>query len=176
MHGIILFGKPGSGKSTIGKAFAQMYDYDYISSGDIARHMAESDPQVASMLAGGRMAPEMVMRSMIRHEIGKRVCSKRNFVLDGFPRFDYQDAFLDSEFPNLAFIRVLIDVSDYVAVERSKKRNRDDDGAIMSRLEYYHHNTEQLTKHCIITIGNNDEHDAYERADKLYLEVSDKCH
>lgn len=176
MHGIILFGKPGSGKSTIGKLFAQMYDYDYISSGDIARHMAENDPQVSSMLAGGGMAPEMVMRSMIKHEINRRVLSNRNFVLDGFPRFDYQDMFLTDGFPDMAFVRVLIDVSDDVAVNRSMKRNRDDDGAIMKRLEYYHNNTEKLTKDCVIVIDNNDEHEAYEMADKLYLEVSDKCH
>lgn len=176
MHGIILFGKPGSGKSTVGRTFAEMYDYEYISSGDLARKMAEDNHNIASMLAGGRMAPEMVMRHMVKHQIDLCIGRNRNFVLDGFPRFNYQDIFLDDQFPNLAFIRVLIDVSDDVAINRSMKRNRDDDGAIQTRLNYYHNNTERLTSTCAIIIDNNDEHEAYELADKLYLEVADECH
>lgn len=176
MHGIVLFGKPGSGKSTIGKAFAEMYDYEYISSGDLARKMAEINGDIASILAGGGMAPEVAMRSMIKYQINLCIVHGRNFVLDGFPRFDYQDIFLEEQFPDLALVRTLIDVDDNVAVERCMKRNRGDDGAIQTRLDYYHNNTEKLTKMCLITIDNNGEHEAYELADKLYLEVSDKCH
>lgn len=174
MHGVIIFGKPGSGKSTIGKEFASMYGYEYISSGDVARKMADDNPEIGIMLAAGKMAPEMMMRTMIKHMVSQCVNHDRNFVLDGFPRFKYQDIYLDDMFPALPLIRVLVDVTDNVAYERSANRGRIDDSAFMTRLRYYYDNTEELAKYCAITIDNNEGgKQAYELADKLYLEVSE---
>ena len=171
MHGVIIFGKPCSGKSTIGKEFAKLYDYEYISSGDIARQMADENPEIGALLAVGRMAPEVMMRTMIKHRINQCINHDRKFVLDGFPRFKYQDMYLDEMFPNLGIIRVLVDIPDDVARNRAMKRNRDDDGAFETRLKYYHDNTEELTKTCAIIIDNDNDDKACETADKLYLEV-----
>lgn len=173
MHGVIIFGKPCSGKSTISKEFATLYGYEYISSGDVARKMADDNPGVGALLAAGRMAPEVMMRTMIRNMIGKCVNNNKNFILDGFPRFRYQEDYLYEMFPELAFIRVHISVDDNVARDRAKKRARMDDDieAFETRLNYYHNNTEELISSCSITIYNDDGMEAYEAADKLYLEV-----
>lgn len=155
MYGVILFGKPGSGKSSIGKGMAKVYGYKYISSGDIARDLAKSDSKIGEILNAGGMAPEPIMRSMVRHAISECISNDQCFILDGFPRYDYQDEYLCDMFPNLAMIRVLIDVDDSTAIKRCRGRGREDEGATMTRLDYYHKNTEKLTDTCSIVIDNN---------------------
>lgn len=155
MYGIILFGKPGSGKSTIGRQLSNLYNYRYISSGDIARSLAESDSKIRELLNNGHMAPEHIMRSMIRHEITKCLYSNVGFILDGFPRYNYQDDYLTCMFPDMMMIRVLIDADDDVVMDRCAKRGREDVGSTAERLDYYHKNTEPLVDNVHIIVDTN---------------------
>lgn len=171
MHGVVLFGRPCSGKSTIGKRFAEKYGYVYISSGDIAREMAGHDRQTGADLAAGKMAPEEMMRVNIRWAIRREIGMGNNFVLDGFPRFRDQLDYLQRTFPHLNLIYAHIWVSTDYALYRARNRGRNDDAAIQARLDYFEQNTYDLLRECKITINNNDEYDVEAKADELYKEV-----
>lgn len=177
MHGVVLFGRPCSGKSTIGREFAKRYGYKYISSGDIARELAERDEKAQADLAAGKMAPEELMRAQVRFKI--RMCETvgQNFVLDGFPRFMDQHDFLQKTFPDIRMIYVHIFVSDMVARMRALRRKRNDDEAIDGRLAYFNDHTYEILKRCDITINNNDGGEVSalamtNRVEELYEEVA----
>lgn len=172
MHCVVLFGRPCSGKSTIGKKFAEKYGYVYISSGDIAREMAENDRTIGAMLSAGNMAPEEMMRADIRWAIRRNIGFDHNIVLDGFPRFRDQLDYLERTFPYLDLILTHIWVSTDYALYRAKNRGRNDDAAIQSRLNYFEENTYELLKGCKITINNNGEYDIDDKVNELYEEVT----
>lgn len=133
---ILLIGPPCSGKSTVGKELALSLGYKYISSGDIARKMAEEDDSTDSLNAGN-MAPE----DRMREEIAKIFNNGGNIVLDGFPRFEEQWKWLMSRFFNYEFAYVVIDVPTLTLFDRAANRGRADDISFMNRMEYYMKNT-----------------------------------
>lgn len=133
---IVLIGPPCSGKSTIGKELASRIEYRYISSGDIARKMAEEDGTMSDLNAG-KMAPEDKMRNEII-----KVFNNEDIILDGFPRFVEQYDWLMSNIPfNYELMFIVIDVPTLDLFNRAISRNRTDDIAIVERLEYYMKNT-----------------------------------
>lgn len=138
MNGIVLIGPPGSGKSTIGKSIAREYnDKIYVSSGDIARKMAETNPTTKRFLANGLMAPEGQMRSEIyRHLYDINYCGKE-FILDGFPRTTDQLMWLAERFPKLVIIHINTPLD--VCKNRLLLRGRSDDTVdiINKRIQYY---------------------------------------
>ena len=133
---IVLIGPPCSGKSTIGKKLADSIKYRYVSSGDIARKMAENDGTVDSLNAGN-MAPEDKMRE----EISTIFSAGGNLILDGFPRFVEQYEWMMDRFFDYQFTFILIDVPTLSLFTRVASRGRADDTAFMERLEYYMKNT-----------------------------------
>lgn len=133
---IVLIGPPCSGKSAVGKALADSISYRYVSSGDIARKMAEEDGTIDNLNAGN-MAPE----ERIREEIDKVFNAGGNIILDGFPRFTQQYEWLMEQFYDYKFTFVLIDVSISLLFSRMINRNRADDVAFMERLNYYMNST-----------------------------------
>jgi len=156
MYGIILYGLPCSGKSTIGKMYAKKYDCAYISSGDIARRIASIYPNVARDLKSGKFAPENMMRMHMGIQISIRVTHNKSFVLDGFPRFKDQEEWLLENFPDVKFIRVEINTTPDEARRRAKNRGRDDDESILDRIDYYNNTTfpELVEGKCSITVGD----------------------
>lgn len=134
---IVLIGPPCSGKSTIGKALADKLGYKYVSSGDIARKMADEDGTTDSLNAGN-MAPE----DRMRNEIKKVFECENNIILDGFPRFYEQYKWMVKHCKvSLPFAFVVIDVSINELFSRVVNRNRADDVAIRERMNYYMEHT-----------------------------------
>lgn len=125
MTGIVFIGMPCSGKSTIAREVSKRLQLPYISSGDIARKMAEYDIGAQSRLDQGRMAPEFLMRTKIRNELLKHMHGR--FILDGFPRMADQVAWLDVKFPFMDKVYVYVNCSVEDAHERMSLRGRDDD-------------------------------------------------
>jgi adenylate kinase len=146
MIGIIFIGPPCSGKSTIAKEICKKLDLIYISSGDIARRMAEDNDDIKGRLDSGQMAPEYKMRTMIYHDITRCLDHNRSFVLDGFPRFLEQYEWLINTFGELKFMCVYVNASDDTIYSRYRKRGRSDDGAdsFKYRVDYFNANTRPL--------------------------------
>jgi adenylate kinase len=134
---IIIVGPPCSGKSTIGRQLAGKLGYKYISSGDIARAMAEEDGTMENLDAG-KMAPEDRMRDKMHEILSKSV----NVVIDGFPRFyDQYEWLIENHTIALPIAVVVVDVSINELFNRVVNRGRSDDVAIRERMNYYMENT-----------------------------------
>jgi adenylate kinase family enzyme len=157
VNGIVLLGPPGSGKSTIGKIVAKKLGMIYISSGDIARKLAESDEYTRESLSKGGMASEDLMRDTIYKMLYTINVRNGMFVLDGFPRSEDQWKWVSDRFP--ATQPVFINTPIFKCVSRLKARNREDDISSVTayRMDnYMEHTQPMINKHMggMITINN----------------------
>lgn len=133
---IIMIGAPCSGKSTIGKAVASDIGIDYFSSGDIARMMGT---EINQRLNAGEMAPE----DRMREKISEIILSSSSFVLDGFPRFIDQLAFIEQciNISGHSLMFVIIDCSINDLAHRNMLRKRSDANSFANRIKFYICNT-----------------------------------
>jgi len=141
MKNIVLIGPPGSGKSTIAKAVAKEGNLMYISTGDIAREMAETDKATKYNLDHGLMAPEDKMRDELRRVLYWCTYKDIPFILDGFPRDTDQYLWLRKKYPSCVYVMVDVDIEE--CKDRLFHRNREDDkiSVIQERMDWYHDNT-----------------------------------
>lgn len=131
---LVIIGPPGSGKSSLAKELGQKYDFTIISSGDIAREMAEANPAEDQNLKHGGLAPEANMRYQIAQKIDE---AESHFILEGFPRGLAQYIYLRQL--SVDPIVIWLDCSVSVCIDRLCLRSRADDNpdAITQRLETY---------------------------------------
>lgn len=137
---IILVGGPCSGKSSTGKLTAKKLNAEYISSGDIARKMAEQSDIIKNSLDHGALAPENKMRKSISNELKRCFIEqdKNIVILDGFPRFGRQAEWLRDELPpTIKTHYVMIHAPSCVMRTRANNRGRSDDNSFEERLDYY---------------------------------------
>jgi adenylate kinase len=116
----LIFGPPGSGKGTQGKALCQFGDFVHVSSGEIFRNLdphSEYGKLFLSYANKGELAPndELVVEMVKEHV--QRLVKERKFdpsrqklLLDGIPRTKEQSKLLDQAFSIEQII--LIQVSD----------------------------------------------------------------
>lgn len=125
---VVLLGKAGSGKSTIGKEVAARLGWHYTSTGDLARKLI-----AGSWQEEGRMAPEHAMRVAFAADIFPH----ERVVVDGMPRKAEQVPFLRTMFDEIVYYE--ISISDGLAAVRLLDRGRSDDTgiAIAQRLKDY---------------------------------------
>lgn len=155
---IFLLGSPGAGKSTIVKALAKELDQEIISGGDIARNLAETNPEVRLALDRGDMAPESLMNStMIKILLNK---GPDPLIVDGYPRYWEQMADV-MRFITHPHYFVCISAPFDTILKRMAKRNRDTEVADLSRINIYHRRTAPvitwlLDRHTCLDINNED--------------------
>ena len=134
---VYFIGPPCSGKSSIARALSVRTNWHYISTGDIARQMAEEDPETRDALAAGKMAPPYRMDKRIV-EILYGGALPGDVVVDGYPRYigqledivAHERASFDSWF-------VEVDILYALALKRSILRARKDDGKFRGRWDLY---------------------------------------
>jgi adenylate kinase len=84
---ILIFGPPGSGKSTHSFRIVERYGLKYISSGDIIRKEIERRTplgvEMEAYLSRGDLIPDTIVNTLI---ISKLRRQRENFILDGYPR------------------------------------------------------------------------------------------
>ncbi|WP_054839791.1 adenylate kinase [Thermococcus sp. JCM 11816] len=85
---ILIFGPPGSGKSTHSRTIMEKYGLVYISSGDLIRREIERKSSLgremeAYLSRGGDLIPDTIVNTLI---ISKLRRQRENFILDGYPR------------------------------------------------------------------------------------------
>jgi adenylate kinase len=97
---LVIFGRQGAGKGTVGHRVAAHLGIHHVSTGEILRReMAEATPlglEVQSFVNGGELVPDEVMLKVIDRRLAQSDVRRRGFLLDGFPRtVDQADAFTD---------------------------------------------------------------------------------
>jgi adenylate kinase len=84
---ILIFGPPGSGKSTHSITIVKKYGLAYISSGDIIRKEIEMGSslgrEMAAYLSRGDLIPDTIVNTLIISRLRRQ---RENFILDGYPR------------------------------------------------------------------------------------------
>lgn len=157
---IVLVGAPCSGKSSVGKLVANKLNIKYVSSGDIARTIANNDDTVKNDLEMGKLAPESQMRGAISSAIYNSVIldDDNTIILDGFPRFGEQAEWLQNLISHkIKIYYVLLYTPLSTIIERSINRNRSDDKSLEKRLDYYYNTTyKDLHDYIDITIDANE--------------------
>lgn len=142
---IVLIGRTGSGKSTLGGELERDLSLPHIASGEIARELGLTDPSTSLALQQGAMAPEASMRARIRQEIESAELSAGGWILDGFPRMTEQVICLMQWTTQLPLF-VYLDLEPWLCIERLTARGRPDDNpdSIARKLASFSEKTQPM--------------------------------
>jgi len=115
LFNVVLFGSPGSGRSSQGKAIAKEFGLEYVATGEMLQQEMEVNPELARMyleqFENGAFIPDEVVVQLIE----KKLASTRNvkgFLFKGFPRNLVQSYILDGLLKKHGSF-----ISQYVVVE-----------------------------------------------------------
>jgi len=82
---IVFVGPPGSGKGTQISELRKYLDLEVLSTGDIARGLAEKDPEIQKIMDKGELISDDLIFSAIDEKIAAADKNK-SIIFDGFPR------------------------------------------------------------------------------------------
>lgn len=123
---LVLFGPPGIGKGTVGKALSEKLNLPLISAGDLLRSEVKENSDIGKKASAFMKAGSLVPDELVFEALKKRIASsdaKEGFLLDGFPRnlaqADLLDCVLDSQDHYLV---LNLTGSDTVLIERLSQR------------------------------------------------------
>lgn len=125
---IVMLGKPGSGKGTVGKMLSKELNLLHISSGDLFRdyikEAGEIGKEIESYISVGQLVPDDLTIRFVEQRL-REDDAQNGIILDGYPRTIPQAEALDkffSENGKKVDIAVNLDLSDEDIVERTSKR------------------------------------------------------
>ena len=139
---IILFGPPGSGKSTQGKALADKYGMRWLSVGEVLRATGEFE----EILREGRLVDDATVVRLMDAEIAKAKAEWQEVILDGYPRDKKQTEIMlndeQSEFFDNVKAAVVLKVPENELLARINLRGRSDDTeqVLARRIEVFEQN------------------------------------
>lgn len=125
---IIMLGKPGSGKGTVGKMLSEELGIIHISSGELFRSYVKKagtiGEKIESYISKGNLVPDELAIKLVEKRLEEPDC-KNGVILDGFPRTIVQAKALDdflSKHNNKIDIAVELELSDKDIIDRIVKR------------------------------------------------------
>jgi len=87
---IILIGPAGSGKGTQADKISKKFEIIHISTGSMLRKEVKKETDVGKLVKeyvnNGLLVPDDKMKEILEHRLKEGDCSKKGFILDGFPR------------------------------------------------------------------------------------------
>ncbi len=125
---IVMLGKPGSGKGTVGKMLSESLGITHLSSGELFRSYikkaGEIGKQIDSYVSKGNLVPDDLAIKLVEQRLQEPDC-KNGVILDGFPRTIVQaeafDTFLKKQGKKID-IAVELELSDEDIIDRIVKR------------------------------------------------------
>jgi adenylate kinase len=99
LFNVVLFGYPGSGRGSQGKALAKAYDLEYVATGPMLdeqiRHGTDIGQRVTALYESGQLVPDEIVVQLIE----KRLAASngvKGFIFKGYPRTHVQSYILDA--------------------------------------------------------------------------------
>ncbi|CAB50026.1 adenylate kinase [Pyrococcus abyssi] len=119
---ILIFGPPGSGKSTQARRITERYGLTYIASGDIIRAEIKARTplgiEMERYLSRGDLIPDTIVNTLIISKL-RRV--RENFIMDGYPRTPEQVITLENYLYDHG-IKLDVAIDIYITKEESVRR------------------------------------------------------
>jgi UMP-CMP kinase len=157
-HVVFVLGGPGAGKGTQCEKIQQTFGFQHLSAGELLRQERQAPgskfgAEIEGHLKNGTIVPVKITCSLLRREMENS--SKRNFLIDGFPRNkENLDGWTEEMSKIAEVVRVLFfDCPDEVCVERCMTRGltsgRTDDNAesLKKRINTYRDSTMPIIDH-----------------------------
>lgn len=127
MECIILIAAPAAGKGTISKYIEEKYNFKHISTGDLLRKEIKNNTEIGkkinSLLEKGSLVDDNIIKEVFENELRK---SRKNIILDGFPRTINQAKMLDEIdklYDKIKVSKVIyIDIDKNIAIDRIENR------------------------------------------------------
>ena len=95
---IVMFGHPGSGRGSLGKALAKKYHLEFVATGAMLDEEIENDTeigkQIKSLYDSGQLVPDEIVIPLIEKKM-KNSKGVRGYIFKGFPRTLVQSYILD---------------------------------------------------------------------------------
>ena len=125
---IVMLGKPGSGKGTVGKMLSESLGITHISSGELFRSYikkaGEIGKKIESHVLKGNLVPDELAIKLVEKRLEELDC-RDGVILDGFPRTVTQakalDKFLNTKNSKID-IAIELELSDKDIIDRIVKR------------------------------------------------------
>ena len=141
---LIITGPPGSGKGTYSEKITQEYGVVHISVGELLRAYAKSHPEIASVMAQGKLVDSGLVLRVVQERLAQPDIREHGFILDGFPRRGEEAAALEKILGSAAIDGVIqLDVPEAELLRRILARGRADDKAdvFRERMKIYREQT-----------------------------------
>jgi adenylate kinase len=99
LFNVVLFGYPGSGRGSQGRALAKAYDLEYVATGPMLdeeiRHGSDIGRHVTTLYESGQLVPDEIVVQLIEKKLAASTAIK-GFVFKGYPRTHVQSYILDA--------------------------------------------------------------------------------
>jgi adenylate kinase len=99
LFNVVLFGYPGSGRGSQGKALARAYDLEFVATGpmldDEIRSGTEIGQRITSLYESGQLVPDEIVVQLIEKKLASSNGVK-GFIFKGYPRTHVQSYILDA--------------------------------------------------------------------------------
>ncbi|MCX5797389.1 MAG: nucleoside monophosphate kinase [Elusimicrobia bacterium] len=141
---LIITGPPGSGKGTYSEKIAAEYGVVHISVGELLRSYAATHPEVAKVMATGKLVDSKLVLDVVRQRLSQSDIKERGFILDGFPRRSEEAAALQEMLGDAGVDGVIeLKVPEGELLRRILARGRADDKAdvFKERMKIYREQT-----------------------------------